>query len=50
MAGTTMAQDYSQLFAGFGPYLRAASPMRDPRTNRGEDVALNPEIKCLPFF
>ncbi|XP_044004885.1 uncharacterized protein LOC122850000 [Aphidius gifuensis] len=31
----TMAQDYSQLFAGFGPYIRAASPMRDPRANTG---------------
>ncbi|XP_011313032.1 uncharacterized protein [Fopius arisanus] len=30
-----LAQDYSQLFAGFGPYLRASSPMRDPRSNRG---------------
>ncbi|XP_054006876.1 uncharacterized protein LOC128891429 isoform X1 [Hylaeus anthracinus] len=30
------AQDYSQLFAGFGPYLRSSSAgMRDPRSNRG---------------
>ncbi|KAK0174192.1 hypothetical protein PV328_007301 [Microctonus aethiopoides] len=31
----TIAQDYSQLFAGFGPYFRAAAPMRDPRSNTG---------------
>ncbi|KZC13070.1 hypothetical protein WN55_05475 [Dufourea novaeangliae] len=29
------AQDYSQLFAGFGPYLRPSAGMRDPRSNRG---------------
>ncbi|XP_076295216.1 worker-enriched antennal transcript isoform X1 [Lasioglossum baleicum] len=29
------AQDYSQLFAGFGPYLRQTAGMRDPRSNRG---------------
>ncbi|CAL7938507.1 unnamed protein product [Xylocopa violacea] len=28
------SQDYNQLFAGFGPYLRPAG-MRDPRSNRG---------------
>ncbi|XP_076240705.1 worker-enriched antennal transcript isoform X4 [Calliopsis andreniformis] len=28
-------QDYSQLFAGFGPYLRQTAGMRDPRSNRG---------------
>ncbi|XP_034940434.1 uncharacterized protein [Chelonus insularis] len=32
---STMAQDYSQLFAGFGPYFRAVTPMRDPRSNTG---------------
>ncbi|XP_031825827.1 worker-enriched antennal transcript isoform X2 [Nomia melanderi] len=31
----TSAQDYSQLFAGFGPYLRQSAGMRDPRSNRG---------------
>ncbi|XP_028521758.1 uncharacterized protein LOC107996352 isoform X1 [Apis cerana] len=29
------SQDYSQLFAGFGPYIRQAVAMRDPRSNRG---------------
>ncbi|XP_015596220.1 uncharacterized protein LOC107268202 [Cephus cinctus] len=30
------AQDYSQLFAGFGPYLQQSnSGMRDPRSNTG---------------
>ncbi|XP_050594529.1 uncharacterized protein LOC126924275 isoform X1 [Bombus affinis] len=29
------SQDYSQLFAGFGPYLRQSAVMRDPRSNRG---------------
>ena len=29
------AQDYSQLFAGFGPYLSQTGGMRDPRSNRG---------------
>ncbi|XP_034179936.1 worker-enriched antennal transcript isoform X1 [Osmia lignaria lignaria] len=29
------SQDYSQLFAGFGPYLGQTSAMRDPRSNRG---------------
>lgn len=28
-------QDYSQLFAGFGPYLGQTVGMRDPRSNRG---------------
>ncbi|XP_051171450.1 uncharacterized protein LOC127288185 [Leptopilina boulardi] len=35
---TVFAQDYSQLFAGFGPYLRLSSGMRDPRSNRGPVV------------
>ncbi|XP_031773799.1 uncharacterized protein LOC100863346 isoform X4 [Apis florea] len=29
------SQDYNQLFAGFGPYIRQAVAMRDPRSNRG---------------
>ncbi|XP_017792935.1 PREDICTED: uncharacterized protein LOC108574803 isoform X1 [Habropoda laboriosa] len=29
------SQDYNQLFAGFGPYLRPSTVMRDPRSNRG---------------
>lgn len=33
---TVSSQDYSQLFAGFGPYIRQAVAMRDPRSNRGE--------------
>lgn len=36
----TIAQDYSQLFAGFGPYFRAAAPMRDPRSNTGKQHTL----------
>ncbi|CAD1476587.1 unnamed protein product, partial [Heterotrigona itama] len=32
------SQDYSQLFAGFGPYLRQAAVMRDPRSNRGNMI------------
>lgn len=32
------SQDYSQLFAGFGPYLRQSAVMRDPRSNRGKYV------------
>ncbi|XP_076758605.1 worker-enriched antennal transcript isoform X2 [Xylocopa sonorina] len=31
------SQNYNQLFAGFGPYLRLAG-MRDPRSNRGPVV------------
>ncbi|CAK9795059.1 hypothetical protein ANTPLA_LOCUS222 [Anthophora plagiata] len=29
------SQDYNQLFAGFGPYIKPAAAMRDPRSNRG---------------
>ncbi|XP_033215258.1 uncharacterized protein LOC117171761 isoform X2 [Belonocnema kinseyi] len=35
LVATVFAQDYSQLFAGFGPYLRLTSGMRDPRSNTG---------------
>lgn len=29
------AQNYRQLFAGFGPYLQQNAGLRDPRSNRG---------------
>ncbi|XP_012251827.2 uncharacterized protein LOC105683649 [Athalia rosae] len=32
------AQDYSDLFAGFGPYLSGRASLRDPRSNRGPVV------------
>ncbi|XP_076165978.1 worker-enriched antennal transcript isoform X1 [Ptiloglossa arizonensis] len=35
MLAVASAQDYSQLFAGFGPYLGQSVGMRDPRSNRG---------------
>ncbi|XP_058791118.1 uncharacterized protein LOC131664215 isoform X2 [Phymastichus coffea] len=34
----TQAQNYHQLFAGFGPYLQQSSGMRDPRSNTGPVV------------
>lgn len=35
VASLAQAQNYDQLFAGFGPYLRQSSGMRDPRSNTG---------------
>ncbi|XP_043278927.1 uncharacterized protein [Venturia canescens] len=38
LVGAVSGQDYSQLFAGFGPYLQQSSGLRDPRSNTGPVV------------
>ncbi|XP_011497793.1 PREDICTED: uncharacterized protein LOC105362141 [Ceratosolen solmsi marchali] len=35
VASLAHAQNYNQLYSGFGPYLRQSSGMRDPRSNTG---------------
>ncbi|XP_015174909.1 PREDICTED: uncharacterized protein LOC107065577 [Polistes dominula] len=35
MVGTATAQNYRQLYAGFGPYFQQSAGLRDPRSNRG---------------